>query len=220
MGAGAAAGATAGTPALSSMGAGYATQGIAASQAATAASGFNPLFLFMGVQSLGTLATSYSNANAAKLEGEFQSSMYQSNARIQALMATDAINRGEKEAVKAKQAANRLIGSQRVAMGAQGIDLESGSALDIQAETASLGAQDALTIRNNAWREAWGYRTAENEYTSRAKYAQITGTSKSRNTILTGGLSIAKNLAYASYLSSNRGSTSSFLEGLKSSGGF
>jgi hypothetical protein len=92
-------------------------------------------------------------------------------------------------------------------MGAQGIDLESGSALDIQQETASLGAEEALNIKNNAWREAWGYRSQEADYKARASYAKITGKNTARNTLLTGGLTVAKNLATYSYMNKNRGST-------------
>jgi hypothetical protein len=177
-----------------------------ATTAATSAGGFNPLQLMMAVSSLGTFASAYSQSKAQRAEGDFNASIYESNARLQALQAEDAIIRGDKEAVKAKQAAKRLIGSQRAAMGAQGIDLESGSALDIQQETASLGAEEALNIKNNAWREAWGYRSQEADYKARAKYAKITGRSTAKNTLLTGGLTVAKNLATYSYMNKNRGS--------------
>jgi hypothetical protein len=43
-------------------------------------------------------------------------------------------------------------------MAANGVDLNSGSALRIQGDTAKLGDVDALTIRNNAARAAYGYQ--------------------------------------------------------------
>jgi len=171
------------------------------------------LFALMGVQALGTAATSYAQSKALKAEGEFQSEIYQSNARIQALRAEDAVNRGEKSAKRAKEAASRLIGSQRAALGAQGIDIESGSALDIQEETASLGAEDALNIRNNAWREAWGFRVEEQDLKSKAKFAKITAGNKSRNTILTGGLTIAKDLGSQYYRTKTNTSLADYLSG-------
>jgi len=191
-----------------------------AAPAAAAGGGFNPLSLMLAVQALGTAATSYSQSKAIGMEGEYNASVYESNARIQRLMAEDAIIRGDKEAVKAKQAAKRLIGSQRAALGAQGIDIESGSALDIQEETASLGAEEALNIKNNAWREAWGYRSAATDLEGRAKMTRITAKNRQKNTILTGGLSIAKDLAYGSYLNKSRGSIAkSDLEAFYSQGG-
>jgi hypothetical protein len=192
------------------IGTGTAAGSAAASGYPLAASGggsfFTSPYLFAGINALATLSSANASAKAQRAEGDFQASIYESNARIQALMAEDAIIRGDKEAVKAKQLAKRIIGSQRAAMGAQGIDLESGSALDIQEETASLGAEEALNIRNNAWREAWGYRAQGSEYLSRASFAKITGKNTSKNTLLTGGLSALKGLAYADYMNKNRGS--------------
>jgi len=175
---------------------------------AASTGGFNPLQLLMAISGLGTFATSYMQSKAQSAEGEYNASVFESNARLEALKAEDAIIRGEKEVVKLQQARNRLIGSQRVSFGAQGIDLESGSALDIQQETRSLGAEDILNTRNNAWREAWGYRVNENNYRGKAKYSLLTAKNTAKNTILTGGLSIAKSFAYSNYLNKNRSASS------------
>jgi len=196
----------------------FMTASATGASSAVSAGGFNPLQLLMAISGLGTMASSYTQSKAQRAESDFNASIFESNARLQALQAEDAIIRGDKEAVKAKQAAKRLIGSQRAAMGAQGIDLESGSALDIQQETASLGAETALNIKNNAWREAWGYRAQESDLRSRANYARITGRNTSKNTLLTGGLTVAKNLATYQYLSKNKGS-SDFSDYLANYGG-
>ena len=52
----------------------------------------------------------------------------------------------------------QLIGSQRAALASQGGDVDSGSPLDIQSDTARAGEFDAQTIRNNAAQQAYGYR--------------------------------------------------------------
>lgn len=178
--------------------------GVVSAASAASGLGYNPLYLLMGVQALGTAATSYSQSKAQMAEGDYQASIYESNARIQAIKAADAIVRGEKEAVKAKQLAKAIIGSQRAATGAQGLDPNQDDSLLLQEDTAMLGAEEALNIRNSAWREAWGYRVAENDLYGKAKYAKLTAKNTSRNTILTGGLSIAKSMAYAQYLDKNR----------------
>jgi len=53
----------------------------------------------------------------------------------------------------------RLIGTQRTAFAGQGVTLDSGSALDVQGQTAYIGELDALQIRQNAALQAWGIRS-------------------------------------------------------------
>lgn len=169
------------------------------------------VYAMMGLSAAGSLFSASSQASATKQAGEYDASVFESNARIQDILAADAITRGDKEAVKAKQATKRLIGSQRAAMGAQGIDIESGSALDIQQETAALGAEDALTIKNNAWRESWGYKVQSNDLTGRADMARRTAKTKAKNTLLTGGLSAVKDIAYGVYASKRKNSLADYL---------
>lgn len=172
-------------------------------------SNFLPIAM-MGIQALGSLSTSFMTSKASSAAGEYEASVYESNARLQDLMAKDAIQRGKQEAIKAKQATKRLIASQRVTEAAQGIDIESGSALDIQEETASLGAEEAMNITNNAWRESWGYKVRASDYRGRAEMAKITAKNKARSTILTGGMSALKDITYGAYLM-NKGSSYSSL---------
>ena len=80
------------------------------------------------------------------------------------------------------------IGEQRVALAAQGIDIDQGSALEIQLQTAEFVSQDALTISNNAWREAWGFRAEANSLRFQGQFAQLAASSKARSTLITGGL--------------------------------
>jgi len=70
--------------------------------------------------------------------------------------ARDAIQRGQVAEQKQRDLTAQRIGTQTAALAAQGTDLE-GSPIDILSDTARAGEQDALTIRNNAKREAWGY---------------------------------------------------------------
>jgi hypothetical protein len=70
--------------------------------------------------------------------------------------ARDAVLRGEIAEQKQRDLTAQRIGTQTAALAAQGTDLE-GSPTDILGDTARSGEQDALTIRNNAKREAWHY---------------------------------------------------------------
>ena len=71
--------------------------------------------------------------------------------------ARDAILRGQIAEQKQRDITAQRIGTQTATLAAQGTDME-GSPTDILGDTARAGEQDALTIRNNAQREAWGYQ--------------------------------------------------------------
>lgn len=134
------------------------------------------------------LSSGYSQAQAIEAEGDYQQSIYNINARFADVQAEDAIKRGDKEAIQLKKQAKKLIGSQRVALAAQGIDIESGSALEVQEDTAALAADDVMTIKNNAWKEAWGYRVQAFDFRNRGEFAKLSAKNKARNTLLTSGI--------------------------------
>lgn len=125
-------------------------------------------------------------ARAMRKQGDYQKDMSDFNSDIAKIQARDAIYRGDKEAKQYLKKASTTIGSQRAALAAQGVDVSSGSALDIQEETAGQGALGALTIRNNAWREAWGYKVQAETYSKQGFLAREAAQSGARSTMLTG----------------------------------
>lgn len=143
---------------------------------------------------VGGLATSYAQSKAQSSQGSFVQQQYESNRQIAEIQSQDAIRRGEKDASDHRKRVRRLIGAQRAALAAQGIEVNDDSALDIQLDTAGEGAMDELTIKNNAWRESWGYRVQANDYAMRGAMAASAARNESRNTLLTGGLTFARNL--------------------------
>ena len=80
------------------------------------------------------------------------------NASIAELQASDALARGREEENRFRERVEGTIGSARAGAAAQGIDVGFGSAVDVQKDARFLGELDALTIRTNAGREAWGYK--------------------------------------------------------------
>lgn len=141
-----------------------------------------------GALALLQLSSSYAQSSAIESEGNYEKSIADINARFSNINAEDAIKRGDKEATELKKQAKRLIGTQRTSLAAQGIDIESGSALDLQEDTAGQAEMDAMTIRNNAWKEAWGYRVQSQNYSMQGEFAKLSSKNKSRNTLLTGGI--------------------------------
>jgi hypothetical protein len=130
----------------------------------------------------------YAQASATKAQGEYQSRMMELNAKMAEFNAQYAIKRGDTQAKAAVKAGQRVIGSQRAALAASGVDVESGSAMDVQENTAALAAEDAMVIKNNAWLEAWGYKTQASSARSQAAFTSMAAGNEARNTLLAGGI--------------------------------
>jgi hypothetical protein len=80
------------------------------------------------------------------------------NARLAERRAQDAIQRGQIEEQRKRMEVAKIKGAQEVALAANGLDVSFGSPLDTIVDTATLGELDALTIRSNAYREAYENR--------------------------------------------------------------
>jgi hypothetical protein len=103
------------------------------------------------------------NAQLIEEGAEANAGVLEYNARMLEAMARDSIRRGVDDENRFRVDLRGLIGAQRTSYAAQGVEVNSGTALDVQADTAYQGELDALQIRVNAAREAWGFRVeAEN----------------------------------------------------------
>lgn len=137
---------------------------------------------------LGTMAAGTAMSAYGQIEsGRQTDKLYQRNAQIAEIQARDAIARGRVEEKKARRETERVIGSQRVGLAAQNVDVNRGSALDVQADAAYLGELDALTIRNNAAKEAWGYRMQADDLRLRGTFAKREGEFGAYRTIIGAG---------------------------------
>lgn len=93
---------------------------------------------------------------AAGAQANYMAQMDRQRQAVAKQQADDAIKRGQIAEQKQRDQTGQRIGTQTAALLSQGTDLE-GSPTDILGDTARAGEQDALTIRANAVREAWGY---------------------------------------------------------------
>lgn len=119
---------------------------------------------------------------AAKKAGEsqqvvanLQGDQLDYNASVADLQAQDALDRGQADEAKFRKSIAGVIGQQRAGFAGQGVDVGSGSAVDVQADAAYLGELDAQTIRANAKREAWGFSVQAADYRSSAAVARKGG---------------------------------------------
>jgi hypothetical protein len=90
------------------------------------------------------------------------------NAQRARWMASDSLARGEQGAGKVAAATENRIAHQQVAYGAAGVDAASGSAVKVISQTAMVGKLDEETVRNNAYRAAWGYEMSARDMEQQA----------------------------------------------------
>lgn len=98
-------------------------------------------------------------AGQSVLQGEQRAATATSNAELLDLKAADALKRGGIAEDIQRNKGAQLMGFQRAAMGASGIQVDSGSGGKVLEQTAAMTELDALNTRTNAMREAWGYST-------------------------------------------------------------
>jgi hypothetical protein len=136
-------------------------------------------------------------------QAKYQSAVERNNATIAGWQATDAQQRGQIEEQRQRLATARLKGAQRAGMAANGIEIDSGSPLDVLMDTAQLGELDALTIRANAEREAYGFRSQQGNLTAQAGLTQMAG----RNAVTAGYIGAGSTLLSSAATAGDRAAT-------------
>lgn len=111
-----------------------------------------------GLNTVGGFLGARSQARGVEDQASYAAQAYTQNASLADQAAADAIARGHEAELRQRTATSGLIGSQRASLAASGVQVDTGSAKDVQADSAYLGELDALMIRNNARREAYGYQ--------------------------------------------------------------
>jgi len=97
------------------------------------------------------------------------------NAGVADLQAKDAVEKGAVDEANFRSQVKGAIGAQRGGLAANNVDVGYGSAVDVQADAAHLGELDALTIRSNAARQAWGFQVQATDLRRGADIARKTG---------------------------------------------
>lgn len=136
-------------------------------------------------------------SDALNQQADYSERMSRINKRLSDMQADDAVERGNTQARNVEKQGKQVLGSQRANFAAQGIALDSGSAQDIQTETSEMTALDALTVRNNAAREAWGIRFQGAQGVANASLQAAGMRREAGSTLLTGGLRAAAGMADA-----------------------
>lgn len=146
----------------------------------------------------GTAQGQRQQAASARTQGNYVGAIADQNAVLDEQQGRDATARGEETAGRIGLGARQLVGSQRAAQAAQGLDVNTGTPATLQDETQALSEFDKLTARNNAAREAWGYSVNAANERAAGTNARLAGENegnalqaKAYSTLLTGSAGLA-----------------------------
>lgn len=118
-----------------------------------------------GIGIMGQMQQANSQSNAMKYNAEVAA-----NNQVEADQA--AVVAQQQGAVQQQQKAYQedvLIGQQKAGLAANGVDVGSGTAVDLLSDTKAAGELDQLTIVNNAQREAMGFKNQSINYSNQAQ---------------------------------------------------
>lgn len=147
-----------------------------------------------GMSVLGSMKQS----EAASASANYQAQVARNNQMVADWKAKDDLARGQVSEDQRRMKTSLQIATQRAALAGNGGDVNSGSSLDIVGDTAAAGEFDALTIRNNAQRAAFGDKVQASNFgadatldTQRAAWADSMAPLGVGANILAGASSVA-----------------------------
>lgn len=108
-------------------------------------------------------------------EGNAQASEYRYQAAVARQNEAYSAAEGEVRSTDAGLKEAATVGAIKTAQAARGIDVNTGSAVKVQESAQRLGLLDVLTIRSDAAREAYGYKTQAAGLDLAAKNAKRAG---------------------------------------------
>jgi hypothetical protein len=111
----------------------------------------------------------YSSSAAQKQAAQFNQGVAEQNQQVAGVQTQQAAAAGQakEDAYRRKLAA--LMGDQRAELAGTGVDINTGSALELQQDTAGLGAADISTIRQDTRNSVWQARLGGTSAADQAK---------------------------------------------------
>lgn len=144
--------------------------------------------IMFGAKALFDVIGGVKEAEAQREQAKYQKHMADLNAKLAEDQGKEAIQAGDLEANALARKADQVKGAQRVGYAGQGVDVNTGVAAEMQADTEALSQIDQVTIKTNAWRQAWGYKVEALNSRSRGEFSRIAGEKAANNTLMTAGI--------------------------------
>jgi hypothetical protein len=111
---------------------------------------------------------------ASSRAANYQAAVALNNQKIAQGYAQAEIEKGKRLEESKRMQTAQVEGNVRAAAGASGLEVNAGSPVRLQADTARLGELDAQTIRNNSQRAAYGYTVQGLNYSAQAGLDEMT----------------------------------------------
>lgn len=122
------------------------------------------------------------SAVAASQSAKYNSQIASENAAQDLKYADTAAEIGNIDAAQSEQKTRAELGSIKANQGASGVEIGTGSSANVQASASQVGMLDAMTIRSNAARAAYGYQVGAVNEEAEAKLDKR----ESRNDLIAG----------------------------------
>ena len=126
----------------------------------------------------------FQQAQAARAAGNANAQIAENNARLAEQQAHDTQVLAVRDQQQSAWRTRALLGQQKVAAAANGLDMDIGTPLDLMAETAMFGKADEDAIGMDAARKAWGFQAEALNYRNQGAQARWGGKAQSNATIL------------------------------------
>lgn len=129
----------------------------------------------MGLSVLGMGANAAGAMKSAQAEQDalnYQADTAAQNAAIADQRAKLALQIGQKDEAAVRMKTAQVASAQKAAFAANGVVVNDGSAAETQAGSLFTGEKDALTVRDNAAREAWAAKVQSTNYTNQSNYTR------------------------------------------------
>lgn len=115
----------------------------------------------LGTQVFGSISEAtgtYYGARGERRAMKYEADIADINARLSDMSASYELEKGRREEQIARMENRNVRDAQKVGYAANGVALDSETAIRVATSTEVLGEIDANTINTNAARAAWGYR--------------------------------------------------------------
>lgn len=152
--------------------------------------GFDPISLMVVGSSVLGATSSVLGGISEKKQYNYQSRVALENAARKRQDATLAMQAGQNEESAFRADGTGLLASQRAAFGANNVDVDVGTPLEVADATRRDIETDALMLRYNAAREAYNYRLEADSLTEEARQLKKAGKSAMVQGVLGAGKSL------------------------------
>lgn len=119
----------------------------------------------MGIETLaiaslvGTVGSSFVQGAGVQQQAEANAEASMYKAAVAQINAKMVRQQAQNDVFAQQLKTKSIIGQQKAIQGASGVDVNTGSPVDVRASAAQMGMLDAITILENAERKAYGYET-------------------------------------------------------------